>query len=119
MTWLLDVVDVADPSTVVQANLEKIENALFRPARPSEVGGVPTASAGAPVAGTFAQYDSWTDANGARWECTASGTPGTWTQRTGLAAVADAAGGATIDTQARTALNALLARIRAAGIILP
>lgn len=33
------------------------------------------------------------------------------------AAVADASGGATVDTEARTALNALLARLRAHGLI--
>ena len=35
------------------------------------------------------------------------------------AAVADASGGATIDTQARTQLNLLLARMRAHGLIAP
>jgi hypothetical protein len=35
------------------------------------------------------------------------------------AAVADAAGGATIDTEARAAINALLARVRAHGLIAP
>jgi len=33
------------------------------------------------------------------------------------AAVADAAGGATVDSEARTALNALLARLRTLGLI--
>src|SRR3990167_11217103 len=33
------------------------------------------------------------------------------------AAVADASGGATIDAEARTAINALLARLRAHGLI--
>lgn len=33
------------------------------------------------------------------------------------AAVADASGGATVDAEARTALNALLARLRAHGVI--
>lgn len=35
------------------------------------------------------------------------------------AAVADAAGGATIDAEARTAINTLLARLRAHGLIAP
>ena len=35
------------------------------------------------------------------------------------AAVADAAGGAVQDAEARTALNALLARVRALGFIAP
>lgn len=33
------------------------------------------------------------------------------------AAVADASGGATVDAEARTAINALLARVRAHGLI--
>jgi len=32
-------------------------------------------------------------------------------------AVADASGGSTVDTEARTAINALLARLRAHGLI--
>lgn len=35
------------------------------------------------------------------------------------AAVADVTGGATIDAEARTAINALLARLRAHGLIAP
>lgn len=164
MDWLQDIENVVNPNTVAQANLETIEKGLFRPTRPNEVAGVLTVVIGPPTAGTFVLYDRWVDANGAQWECTAAGTPGTWRQITpamkaadpvagtypagyliartdqqqrqrvctvagtpgtwawagrGLAAVADAAGGATVDAEARTAINTLLARMRTAGEILP
>lgn len=54
------------------------------------------------------------------WACSASGTPGTWIELrnyTAGAAVADATGGGTVDTECRAQLNALLARVRALGLI--
>lgn len=164
MTWLEDILNATGPTTIAQANFETLERVVFRGSTPSYVSGAPNTAIGAPAAGTFVLWDRWVDKNGAVWECTVAGTPGTWRQiapallaadpvagtyptgylvaRTdqvqrqrvctaggtpgtwawagrGLAAVADAAGGATVDTEARAAVNALLARMRTAGEILP
>lgn len=94
-----------------------------------------------PVAGTWVQGDviefsDVVERTNNSTVCTASGSPGSWEGLMGAvkanvgffiggnqivgsrgAAVADATGGATIDTEARAALNALLARVRTHGLI--
>lgn len=75
-----------------------------------------------PVAGAYpAGYQvKRTDARGMIRVCSVGGTPGTWVwQGVELAAIADAAGGATVDTEARAALNAVLAHLRTSRLILP
>jgi hypothetical protein len=160
MNWLQDIENVVAPTTVAQANFELLETRVFRSSTPSMVAGVPNTAIGAPAAGTYVKYDRWVDVNGAVFECTVAGTPGTWRQiapamlaadpvagtyatgyliaRTdvknrervctaggtpgtwgwagrGLAAVADATGAGDVVAQ----FNALLARMRSAGEILP
>jgi hypothetical protein len=71
-----------------------------------------------PVAGTYvAGYlIARTDVKNRERVCTVGGTPGTWGWAgRGLAAVADATGSGDVVAQ----LNALLARMRTAGEILP
>lgn len=98
---------------------------------------------GAPTTGFYTVGDFVFDTDGSLWKCTVAGTPGTWVEQTvgatdvevtaavaahaavanlhivQQAAVANAAGGAVVDTEARAALNALLARLRLAGLLAP
>jgi hypothetical protein len=80
-------------------------------------------AAGAPASGTFALGDLSVDQAGALYVCTVAGTPGTWLAVAGTsgarATIADAAGGAIVDTQARAALNALLAELRTRSLLTP
>lgn len=79
----------------------------------------------APTAGTNAtitnNYAFWVDAGMTRLDggLTLSGSTGFYGAAAAAqpAAVADAAGGATVDAEARTAINDLLARLRVIGLI--
>ncbi|CAB4140031.1 Pectate lyase superfamily protein [uncultured Caudovirales phage] len=79
----------------------------------------------APVSGTWARGDTlWnTDPFGngiLAWVCVAAGTPGSWLPLrlpAQGAAIANASGGSTVDTEARAAINALLTVARAQGMI--
>lgn len=81
MKYLKDVETANSPGPLVQYNFEQIEGAAFG-LSPSTIDGVSTAIIGPPTAseGAFTSGDTWVDAAKATWLCTASGTPGTWSQ---------------------------------------
>lgn len=82
MIGLQNIATVANPAVVAQANCEITDRLLFTPFLPTYVSGVPTTIIGPPTTGLHYKGEVWTDANGARFECTSSpsGTPGTWRQ---------------------------------------
>lgn len=82
------------------------------------VSAAPTASTNATITNNYA---FWVDAGMTRLDggLTLSGSTGFYGAAAAAqpAAVADAAGGATVDAEARTAINTLLARLRVIGLI--
>lgn len=66
------VVNVLDPQTVVQANIEAA-NERCNYLIPDD-----TENAGAPTTGAHVQFESWMDKDFVVWVCTVAGTPGTW-----------------------------------------
>ncbi|MFZ2643475.1 MAG: hypothetical protein WA117_20960 [Verrucomicrobiia bacterium] len=68
---MTSVTGTVDPATVVQSNLNAI-NDIINYLIPD------SASAGAPTTGAHAQYERWMDGDYVVWVCTAGGTPGTW-----------------------------------------
>ncbi|MCX6907501.1 MAG: hypothetical protein NTY01_05605 [Verrucomicrobia bacterium] len=71
---LRSVENVLDPETVVQADIEVL-NERVNYLIPDD-----TENAGAPTTGAHEQYESWMDKDFAVWVCTVAGTPGTWRQ---------------------------------------
>ena len=76
---LMNVSGATDPETVLQANMETLDDDLYH-LRPSYQAGVPTTIKGPPTGGTFVINSLWRDALGALFACTVAGTPGTWVQ---------------------------------------
>jgi hypothetical protein len=64
---------------------------------------VPSAATGAPTTGTWNAGTLVTDAASDLWQCTATGTPGTWRKMIGAAAASDGAAKAWINFQGSTA----------------
>jgi hypothetical protein len=73
---LLSVLNVLDPATVVESNIQQL-NQIVNYLVPDS-----TTAAGAPTTGIHNQYERWMDMNFAVWVCTVAGTPGTWAQFT-------------------------------------
>lgn len=84
---LLAVENVLDPETVMQANIEVL-NERVNYLIPDDA-----VNAGAPTTGAHEQYETWLDKDFVRWVCTVAGTPGTWIQVPGGAAVGSVDGG--------------------------
>lgn len=80
MTHLLTVLNSSDPRTVLEINLERLDESLAFRWGPSRVNGLPTPGLGPPATGRFAAGEVWCDALSALWRCTAEGSPGTWVQ---------------------------------------
>jgi hypothetical protein len=93
MNWLTDIEDAVAPTTIAQGNFEAIERTLFRAGTPTYQSGVENTVIGAPTAGTWVKWDRWVDKNGAEWECTVAGTPGTWRQVAAARLAADPVAG--------------------------
>ena len=65
------VTGAVDPETIVQSNLNAINDTINYLIPDSE-------SAGAPTTGAHNRYERWMDGDFAIWVCTDGGTPGTW-----------------------------------------
>lgn len=76
---LLDVSGVGDPITVLQTNMEVLEDEVNKFV-PSYQSGVATTTIGAPTTGTHILDELWKDAWNGVFRCTVAGTPGTWRQ---------------------------------------
>lgn len=76
---LHDVTNVATQEAVNERNAIEIEQSLFfRYA--TRINGIPVATLGAPTFGTWLTLQTFTDAYGGDFICTAGGSPGTWIQ---------------------------------------
>lgn len=74
---LLDVEGSTNPEPLVQNNFEVCARMLWK-REPTYIGGAPNTITGPPT--TLLRYlnELWIDQTGAKWRCTASGSPGTW-----------------------------------------
>jgi hypothetical protein len=83
MNNLLELINAADKGAISETNFQRIDTSLAFMLVPSlDLTGNPTALAGPPVAGNFAQGMLWVDGLLAIWRCTEGGAPGNWIQQT-------------------------------------
>lgn len=76
---LLEVQGVGDPVSILQDDLEILNEELFEIV-PSYQSGSPTTVIGPPVTGAHILDERWKDKYNAEFRCTVAGTPGTWRQ---------------------------------------
>ncbi|MCL4179179.1 MAG: hypothetical protein KJ072_15735 [Verrucomicrobia bacterium] len=76
---LHDVSNAADFVALTQTNFEILTAEVFKHV-PTYVSGVLTSTIGPPTTGSHVLDETWKDALGGVFKCTAAGTPGTWKQ---------------------------------------
>lgn len=79
---LQNVTGAADPVSVLQANMEVLDEEHCK-LTPTYESGIATTVIGPPTSSASRILNEiWIDSLGAKWRCTVAGTPGTWRQET-------------------------------------